>query len=143
MVCRNVLKVWPLLKVRTGARARAATGKTGCSKPPVSPSCPNLVRGRAGTTVKAGRPSQFKSEGRRCRNLFIDVTPIEIRMDITCNECGSSNWNEVLSDSYPERRRDRDQTVKTVYTCRECGAEGRHFEHQDEGTEQLSGAMRQ
>jgi DNA-directed RNA polymerase subunit RPC12/RpoP len=64
-------------------------------------------------------------------------------MDINCTECGSSDWSKVLSDDYPEHRRERERTVKTVYTCNDCGAEGRHFEHQHEGTEQYSGAIRQ
>jgi hypothetical protein len=63
-------------------------------------------------------------------------------MNVNCTECGSSDWNEVLSDDYPERRPDRDRTVKTVYICQECRAEGRHFEHQDQGTEVFSGAFR-
>ena len=62
--------------------------------------------------------------------------------DQTCGECGASDWNEVLSTDYPERRRERDRTVKTVYQCEECGAEGNHFNHQNEGTEQFTGAMR-
>lgn len=59
-----------------------------------------------------------------------------------CNECGASDWKQVVSTSYPERRRDRDQTIKTVYECQSCGSEGRHFDQQDSGTEQYSGAMR-
>lgn len=63
--------------------------------------------------------------------------------EVACGNCGATDWSKVLSTDYPERRRERDRTVKTVYTCQECGAEGKHFEHQDDGTEQLSGAMRQ
>lgn len=59
-----------------------------------------------------------------------------------CNQCGESDWKEVLTKDYPERRQERDRTVKTVYVCDECGAEGRHFDHQDSGTEQLTGALR-
>jgi len=62
--------------------------------------------------------------------------------DRQCGECGSSEWTEILQTDYPERRRERDRTVKTVYQCDECGAEGKHFNHQDGGTEQFSGAMR-
>jgi uncharacterized Zn finger protein len=62
--------------------------------------------------------------------------------DQECKECGSSNWTEVFQTDYPERRRERDRTVKTVYECEECGAEGRHFDQRDSGTEQLSGAFR-
>lgn len=62
-------------------------------------------------------------------------------MDRTCNDCGDSDWTELLDTSYPERRRDRDQTVKTVYECKSCGAQGRHFEHHD-GPDTFSGAFR-
>jgi len=60
-----------------------------------------------------------------------------------CNECGASNWKYILDKDYPERRRERDRTVQTVYQCKECGAEAKHFEHQDSGTEQFSRAMRE
>lgn len=59
-----------------------------------------------------------------------------------CSDCGASEWNYVFDKDYPERRAERDRTIKTVYACKECGAEGKHFEHQDSGTEQLSGALR-
>jgi len=59
-----------------------------------------------------------------------------------CNECGASNWNKALEKDYPERRNERDRTVKTVYSCQECGAEGKHFEHKDGGADTLSGAFR-
>jgi len=60
----------------------------------------------------------------------------------TCTECGASNWNYAFDKSYPDRRRDRDQTVQTIYQCKECGAEGKHFEHNHQGTEMLTGALR-
>lgn len=60
----------------------------------------------------------------------------------TCNECGSSEWSFVLDDAYPERRKDRAQTVKEVYVCENCGAEGRLFDQQNDGTTTYSGAFR-
>lgn len=63
-------------------------------------------------------------------------------LDTDCNSCGDSDWSKVVETDYPERRRDRDRTIKTVYECQSCGAEGRHFEHQDGGTDTYSGAMR-
>jgi len=62
--------------------------------------------------------------------------------DQECNECGASDWTYVLDKDYPERRRERDRTVQTVYSCNECGAEGKHFEHQDGGPDTYSGAFR-
>lgn len=63
-------------------------------------------------------------------------------MNRDCNRCGASDWTEVLSSDYPERRRERSRTIKTVYECNNCGAEGRHFENQQTGTEQFSSALR-
>lgn len=60
----------------------------------------------------------------------------------TCTECGASDWTKLLDTDYPERRQERDRTIRSVYKCNECGAEGRHFEHQNSGTQQFSGAMR-
>lgn len=62
--------------------------------------------------------------------------------DRECNNCGASNWTKVLETDYPERRRDRDRTVKTLYACDECNEEGKHFEHQHMGTEKYTGALR-
>lgn len=62
--------------------------------------------------------------------------------DQECNECGASDWNKIFDKDYPERRRERDRTVQTVYACESCGAEGRHFEHQDGGPDTYSGAFR-
>jgi hypothetical protein len=62
--------------------------------------------------------------------------------DQECNECGASDWDFLFDKGYPERRRERDQTVQSVYKCEECGAEGKHFDRQDSGTEQLTGAFR-
>lgn len=59
-----------------------------------------------------------------------------------CNECGSNEWNNVMDKDYPERRRERDRTIQTVYICENCGAEGRHFEHQSGGSDIYSGAFR-
>lgn len=59
-----------------------------------------------------------------------------------CNQCGASNWNKALEKDYPERRRERDRTIQRVYICQECGAEGKHFVHQDGGGDTLSGAFR-
>lgn len=65
-----------------------------------------------------------------------------MEIDTDCNECGSSDWNKLLEDDYPERRRERDRTVKEVYQCNNCGAEGKRFDRQQSGTVQRSGAMR-
>jgi len=62
--------------------------------------------------------------------------------DRTCVECGSANWTKLLEEDYPQKRRERDRTIKHVYKCAECGAEGRHFERQDSGTNQFAGALR-
>lgn len=61
----------------------------------------------------------------------------------TCTECSASDWTKMLEDDYPEHRSERDRTVKTVYRCNECGAEGKHFEHNDGGVDTMSGALRQ
>lgn len=61
---------------------------------------------------------------------------------IDCNECGTSDWSQVLVDTYPERRQDRDRTVKTVYRCQSCDAEGRHFQHNAGGPDTITGAFR-
>jgi hypothetical protein len=63
--------------------------------------------------------------------------------DTNCGECGASDWRKLFSEEYPERRRERDRTVRTVYRCCECGAEGKYFEHQDGGADVYSGAMKQ
>jgi hypothetical protein len=65
-----------------------------------------------------------------------------MELDRNCNECGADSWTKLVEDDYPERRRERDRTVKRVYHCQECGAEGRHFDRQESGTEQYSGALR-
>lgn len=62
--------------------------------------------------------------------------------DTICNKCGASNWTKLFEKDYPERRRDRDRTIQTVYECESCGAFGKHFNHQDQGTEQYTAAMR-
>lgn len=62
--------------------------------------------------------------------------------DRECSECSSHGWRQVVQTDYPERRQERDRTVRTVYTCSSCGAEATHFEHQHEGTEVYSGAFR-
>jgi uncharacterized Zn finger protein len=63
-------------------------------------------------------------------------------MEIACNSCGATNWNDVYETGYPERRNERDQTVKTIYKCENCGAEARHFEHKAGGPDTYSGAFR-
>lgn len=64
-------------------------------------------------------------------------------MERECNECGSSDWNKLLEEQYPERRsKDRDKTTKEVFVCNECGAEGRRFEDGHSGGIQHSGAAR-
>jgi uncharacterized Zn finger protein len=66
-------------------------------------------------------------------------------MDIerTCNDCGSSEWREIvpLKTSYPERRKERERTVRRILECENCGAEGRRFEDGHSGHIQYSGAM--
>lgn len=60
-----------------------------------------------------------------------------------CTECGGSNWEKVFDTAYPERRKERKRTVKTVYVCGECDAEGKYFEHNNaDGTDTMSGAFR-
>lgn len=63
-------------------------------------------------------------------------------MDVECNECGGTDWSEVLTTDYPERRRERDRTEKQVYECESCGAEGRRFVHNAGGPDTFSGAFR-
>jgi uncharacterized Zn finger protein len=65
-----------------------------------------------------------------------------MEVDRQCNECGETEWNEIVQTNYPERRQERNRTIRTVLLCDNCGAEGRHFDHQDTGTEQYSGALR-
>ena len=62
--------------------------------------------------------------------------------DRECNECGASDWSKVLDTNYPKRRNERNRTVKNVYACQECGAEGKHFEHNGGGPDTYSGAFR-
>lgn len=59
----------------------------------------------------------------------------------TCSECDATDWNKILENDYPERRKERERTVESIYQCKECGAEGKHFEH-NSGSDTLSGAMR-
>lgn len=63
-------------------------------------------------------------------------------MERDCNNCGDSDWKRVLENDYPERRRERDRTVETIYECGGCGSEGKHFVHNDGGTDTFSGALR-
>lgn len=63
-------------------------------------------------------------------------------MDTDCSSCGCSDWKKLAEDDYPERRRERDRTVKTVYICTQCGAEGKHFDDGESGYERFTGAMR-
>jgi len=63
-------------------------------------------------------------------------------MDRDCNDCGSGEWNRLFDTDYPDRRRERDRTVKTVYECESCGSEGSHFAHNDGGSDTFSGALR-
>ncbi len=67
---------------------------------------------------------------------------MSMEIDRECNECGASNWSNVLETDYPERRNERNRTVKTVYNCNNCGAQGRHFEHKSGGPDTYSGAFR-
>lgn len=63
-------------------------------------------------------------------------------MERECNECGSTDWRKLLSTDYPERRSERDRTVMNVYDCKDCGSQGKHFNHKDSGTTQYTGALR-
>lgn len=65
-----------------------------------------------------------------------------MEVDRKCNECGATEWTEIVQTDYPERRQERDRTVKTVYVCTECSAEGKHFDRKETGTEQYTGALR-
>lgn len=58
-----------------------------------------------------------------------------------CKECGGSEWKKVWGETYPEHRRERNRTVKELYVCAECGAEGKRFEHRAGGPDIFSGAM--
>lgn len=60
-----------------------------------------------------------------------------------CNECGATDWKQVIQTDYPERRQERDRTVQTVYECCDCGSEGKHFVHNDGTADIFSGAMRE
>lgn len=61
-----------------------------------------------------------------------------------CSECGESDWKELegMEKSYPERRRERDRTVRRLFRCRSCGAQARRFEDGQSSEIQYSGAMR-
>jgi hypothetical protein len=59
-----------------------------------------------------------------------------------CSECGSTDWRFLFENSYPDRRRERDRTVMSLYVCNNCGAEGKHFDQQNDGTEQFTKALR-
>ena len=61
---------------------------------------------------------------------------------VACSECGATDWTQILSTDYPERRKGRERTMKEVYRCENCGAEGRRFDQKNSGTTRLSGAMR-
>lgn len=63
-------------------------------------------------------------------------------MDVTCNECEGGDWTKIVETDYPENRNERDRTVKHVYICQNCGAEGKRFVHKDGGPDIFSGAMR-
>ena len=97
----------------------------------------------SGTGVPV-RAWKFESSSRRFyRNVRLKcVANVVSNMDRECNECGSTDWKTLDSRGYPERRNERNQTIKTVYRCQSCGAQGRHFEHNHEGTEIFSAAMR-
>jgi len=60
---------------------------------------------------------------------------------VPCNDCGSTDWKAAHTNTYPERRKEREQTVENIYVCKSCGSEGKHFENND-GAEILSGALR-
>ena len=59
-----------------------------------------------------------------------------------CNSCGASTWKLILSEAYPTKRRDRDQTTKDVFVCKGCDAEGRRFTDGHNGEITWAGAMR-
>jgi len=63
-------------------------------------------------------------------------------MDRTCTNCGASEWTELVQESYPDRRRERDQTTKRVFKCQNCGEEGKKFERGLTGTTQYTGVLR-
>jgi len=64
-------------------------------------------------------------------------------MERNCGDCGATDWAKMLESEYPEHRQERDRTVETVYKCRECGAQGKHFEYNNgDGSDNYSGALR-
>jgi uncharacterized Zn finger protein len=62
-----------------------------------------------------------------------------------CNNCGSEEFEEVLSTSYDGHKgnRNRDDTEKIVFECEGCGQEGRKFIDGVDGTVTLSGVLRE
>lgn len=156
---------WPQQKVRIGARStpplRESDGSTllraAVTRGLVTPLCWKH-RVRKGLQVRlllsACGNTHNSIRSRRCNrrnNLpaiadtakrLSSCVPIVVRMDRECNECGESNWSLIVSVDYPERRLDRDRTKKSVYRCKECGNEGRHFEQQNNGSEVFAGALR-
>lgn len=60
-------------------------------------------------------------------------------MNRDCNDCGESDWRELLSKEKGGRG-DSDPVKVTVYKCRNCGAEGRRFD--EGGSTTFSGALR-
>jgi len=66
-------------------------------------------------------------------------------MNEHCNNCGrATDWKEVYEREYGGAKGGtrRDETVCTVYRCKDCGAEGRRFEDGVDGTVTFTGAMR-
>lgn len=68
---------------------------------------------------------------------------VYVDMERDCNNCGNSAWKQLLKKEYPERRRERERTVQTVYECEVCGTEGKHFEHKGGTKPIFSGALRE
>jgi hypothetical protein len=65
-------------------------------------------------------------------------------MERECSRCGGWQWLKRFDDTYTGHKGqpDRSDTEKTVYECRQCGAEGRRFVDGVDGTMTFSGAMR-
>lgn len=61
-----------------------------------------------------------------------------------CNNCHSEDFNEAYTDEYSGHKgsRKRDDTIKTIFVCKNCGGHGRKFVDGIDGGVQLSGVLR-
>lgn len=63
-------------------------------------------------------------------------------MERECNKCGSTSWRKVVTRTYPERKLERNRTTERVYSCVDCGAQGKRFIQGEGGPDIHSGALR-